>query len=367
MVLAGVRGGRVLEWRGGSVRGYFGDNERVWLERHMASIYHVSVVPGIDFDCLVSDGGEYEDGCEVVVQCQDYQDFAVVEGLKERDVDEAAAQKEYQAASKGRTVQGKEFPRIVRRADQQDKSRAHEKAAMAASMFKTAQRKVSEHGLDMKMLNAHVALDGKLVIFQFVSEGRVDFRHLLRDLSGALHMRVELRQVGVRDEAAIQGGLGPCGRAFCCATFLDRFHTINVRMAKNQGLSLNPTNISGACGRLKCCLRYEDKFYAEAKRQLPRSGSRARTAEGEEGKIIDVNVLTGMVRVRLDSGNHEILTVPADSVTVVAAPQRRKDSGGERNRKKGADKGGKRGGDEDSREGKKGDGGNGSRGSERSG
>lgn len=282
----------------------------------MARVYHVTVVPGIHFDCLAADEQDYEEGAEVIVRCENYEDFATVSGVSPEGVDEKQAEKQYQSKGKGRRIQGRTMPRIRRGATLQDRSRAHERDTMAASMAKTAQRKIQEHGLSMKLLNAHVSFDGKLVIFQFMSEGRVDFRHLLRDLSGALHMRVELRQVGVRDEASIQGGLGSCGRAFCCATFLSRFESVNVRMAKTQGLSLNPSNISGACGRLKCCLRYETDFYAEMKRILPRPGSRCKTPQGP-GRVLDCNALTQDVRVRLDDKNGEIASVPADQIDTV--------------------------------------------------
>lgn len=280
----------------------------------MPRLYHVSVVPGIHYDCLATDDHVYEDGCEVVVRCENYDDFATVTACRAEDISEQEADKQFQASQKGRKIQGRKVPRIRRRATLQDRSRVHERETMAHSMHKTARRKIEEHGLSMKLLNSHVSYDGKLAIFQFVSETRVDFRHLLRDLSGALHMRVELRQVGVRDEASIQGGLGPCGRAFCCATFLNHFESVNVRMAKNQGLSLNPSNISGACGRLKCCLRYEDQFYSEMNRKYPRPGCRCETPCGT-GRVVDRNVITGILRVRLDGEGNDFQLLPAEDVT----------------------------------------------------
>jgi cell fate regulator YaaT (PSP1 superfamily) len=163
-------------------------------------------------------------------------------------------------------------------------------------------------------LNSHYTFDKSLAIFQFAAENRVDFRELVRDLSGALHCRVELRQIGVRDEASIQGGLGPCGRPFCCATFLTKFQTVNVKMAKMQRLSLNPTSVSGGCGRLKCCLRYEADGYQEMFRSIPRNGSLCETPRGR-GRVLDGNALTQVVRVRLEDENGLIVDFQADEVS----------------------------------------------------
>jgi hypothetical protein len=153
------------------------------------------------------------------------------------------------------------MPTATRVVTERDLARAGENRRRAESMQRTAAERIAAQGLVMKVINTHLSLDGRLAIFQFTAEGRVDFRDLLRDLSRRLRTRVELRQVGVRDEAAIQGGIGSCGRPFCCVTFLKRFSSINVKMAKKQGLSLNPANISGACGRLKCCLQYDAHLY----------------------------------------------------------------------------------------------------------
>lgn len=318
------------------------NNHRIHKECIMPRLYHVSVVPGIHYDCLATDDTRLEDGCEVVVRCQNHDDFGMVSGCRIEDISEQEAEKRYQAELKGRKMQGRHVPRIRRRATLQDRSRVHERQVMASSMHRTARQKIDAHGLPMKLLNSHVSYDGKLAIFQFVAEGRVDFRNLLRDLSGEFHMRVELRQVGVRDEAAIQGGLGTCGRPFCCATFLDQFKSVNVRMAKNQGLSLNPANISGACGRLKCCLRYEDEFYAEKNREYPRPGCRCETPCGK-GRVVDRNVLTGKLRVNLDDEGNECRIMPAEEVTPIKGEGgRRERTKGERSAERGEKTGGKK-------------------------
>jgi len=265
-------------------------------------LYHVSVSPGIEYDCLGDEELKLKRDDEVIVRCERYKDCGVVTAC---DLDPAQVEENARKAAgrgtRGRKIEGRKTPEIIRRATLTDKGKAHENEVLAHSMQKTAMRKAREHGLDMKVLNSHMSFDNRLAVFQFSAEGRVDFRELLRDLSGALHTRVELRQVGVRDEAAIQGGLGPCGRVFCCTTFLRQFVSINVKMAKAQGLSLNPTNISGACGRLKCCLKFEDETYRELSRGMPRVGSFVDTPEGE-GRVQDWNPLAQTVRVWLPDG-----------------------------------------------------------------
>ncbi len=264
----------------------------------MKYLYRVNVAPGIHYECLGDEALHLKRGDDVVLRCEHYQDFGVIANCLDEEA-EAAGGDGDKNSGRGRQIQGRRTPEVIRRATLGDRGKKHENDAMSNSMHKSARRKIQEHNLPMKLLNSHVSFDGNLAIFQFSSEGRVDFRKLLRDLSTVLHCRVELRQVGVRDEAAIQGGIGCCGRVFCCTTFLDEFTSINVKMAKSQGLSLNPSNISGACGRLKCCLKYEDEAYRELNRGIPRNGSRCVTPEGE-GRIIDSNVLTQTVRVALD-------------------------------------------------------------------
>lgn len=233
----------------------------------MNYLYHVTIAPGIHYDALGDEGLNLTSGDEVVLRCDRYQDYGIVTCCRSNDpVDEQTLQERTAKRTRGRRVEGTRVPKIIRRATLIDKGKAHENETRAKSMHRQALAKIEEHELPMKLVNTHYAFDKRLVVFQFSAEGRVDFRDLLRDLSRELHTRVELRQIGVRDEAAIQGGLGACGRPFCCSTFLTRFVSINVKMAKQQGLSLNPSNISGACGRLKCCLNYEADWY----RQNPR-------------------------------------------------------------------------------------------------
>ena len=166
--------------------------------------------------------------------------------------------------------------------------------------FEVCQRKIAERGLDMKLVRVESNFDGSKIIFFFTSDGRVDFRELVRDLAGVFRARIELRQIGVRDEAKMLGGLGICGRPFCCSQFLDDFVPVSIKMAKTQNLSLNPTKISGTCGRLMCCLKYEQNAYEDAARRCPKQDSFVATPDGL-GNVASVDILREQVVVRLDS------------------------------------------------------------------
>ncbi len=240
-------------------------------------LYRVAVAPGLEYDCLGDAALALRRGDRVIVRCDRYQDCAqVIDCRDDEPADPAQLEHERQQQGRGRHVEGQHIPEVIRRATPEDEARARENEEYARSLHARARARIAAHKLDMKLIHTHCSFDRRLAVFQFGAEGRVDFRELLRDLSGECHMRVELRQVGVRDEAAIQGGIGPCGRVFCCCTFLKRFNSINVKMAKVQGLSLNPASISGACGRLKCCLEYEVEHYRE---QYEAARSRARQSQ----------------------------------------------------------------------------------------
>ena len=175
-----------------------------------------------------------------------------------------------------------------------EKNKEKEKKA-----FQICQEKIVQHGLDMKLVEAEYSFEGNKVLFFFTSDGRVDFRALVKDLAGTIHARIELRQIGVRDEAKMLGGLGICGRPFCCSQFLDDFQPVSIKMAKTQNLSLNPTKISGTCGRLMCCLKYEQDAYEDAIKRMPKNDSFVVTPDGP-GNVSDINVLKETVNVRLD-------------------------------------------------------------------
>lgn len=227
--------------------------------------YHVAVAPGLNYECVADESLGIRKGDAVIVKCERYQDYGTVAAcFDQAPVDVADVDRRRGQQARGRQVEGARTPEIVRKVGEEDRARIAENEERAKSMQQRARERVAAHGLQMKLIDAHSSLDRRLAVFLFSAEGRVDFRELLRDLSTQFRTRVELRQVGVRDEAAIQGGIGTCGRTFCCASFLRRFNSINVKMAKMQGLSLNPVNISGACGRLKCCLEYEVAHYRES-------------------------------------------------------------------------------------------------------
>ena len=190
----------------------------------------------------------------------------------------------------------RELVRIATDKDLETVRRNREKEEKA---FLICQEKIAQHGLDMKLVEVEYNFEGNKILFFFTSEGRVDFRALVKDLAGVFHSRIELRQIGVRDEAKMLGGLGICGKPFCCATFLDEFQPVSIKMAKTQNLSLNPTKISGTCGRLMCCLKYEQEAYEDAVKRMPKNESFVETPEGV-GTVSQVNLLREQVKVRLE-------------------------------------------------------------------
>jgi cell fate regulator YaaT (PSP1 superfamily) len=179
------------------------------------------------------------------------------------------------------------------------------------------QERIEARSLPMTLVDVESFFDGSKIIFYFYADGRVDFRELVKDLVKKLHTRVELRQIGVRNKAKMIGGIGPCGRELCCATFLKEFHSVSVKMAKEQNLSLNPTKISGVCGRLMCCLKYEYHDYIEMKKGIPKVGKRITTPEGE-GKVVRQNVMEQMLVVALDDGK-ELEFAVSDLIPEIAS------------------------------------------------
>ena len=191
---------------------------------------------------------------------------------------------------------------LVRIATENDRRTMEYNRQREKEAFGICQRKIAERGLDMKLVRVECSFDGSKIVFFFTSEGRVDFRELVRDLAGVFRARIELRQIGVRDEAKMLGGLGICGRPFCCAQFLDDFVPVSIKMAKTQNLSLNPTKISGACGRLMCCLKYEQAAYEDAVKRMPKNDSFVLTPDGP-GNVSAVNLVRETVSVRLDDSS----------------------------------------------------------------
>jgi cell fate regulator YaaT (PSP1 superfamily) len=188
--------------------------------------------------------------------------------------------------------------KVIRVADAKDKLIVEENKKAAREAYDICLKKVEEHGLEMKLVDVEYTFDRNKVIFYFTADGRVDFRELVKDLAAIFRTRIELRQIGVRDEAKMLGGIGPCGRMLCCSTFLGDFEPVSIKMAKDQNLSLNPTKISGLCGRLMCCLKYENDEYETAKEQLPDLGEYVETPHGL-GKVIGLNILERVLQVEL--------------------------------------------------------------------
>ena len=193
---------------------------------------------------------------------------------------------------------------IIRIATDNDRHTAAYHRGREKEIFEICQKKIQQHKLEMKLVRVECSFDGSKILFFFTADGRVDFRELVKDLAGVFRSRIELRQIGVRDEAKMLGGLGMCGRPFCCSSYLDEFVPVSIKMAKTQSLSLNPTKISGTCGRLMCCLKYEQDAYEDALRRMPKAESFVLTPDGP-GNVSDVNLLKETVTVRLDDKNEQ--------------------------------------------------------------
>ncbi|MCD6459362.1 stage 0 sporulation protein [bacterium] len=204
--------------------------------------------------------------------------------------------------------------KIKRLLTDKDKQRIQENKAKEEYAYQKCLRRIADHKLDMKLVGVEYSLDCSRIIFYFTADGRIDFRELVKSLATEFRARIELRQIGVRDESKMLGGLGCCGRQLCCSTFLYNFEPINIRMAKIQRLPLNPSKISGLCGRLHCCLRYEYKFYRKASRGMPREGSLVSTKSGE-GRIFDINIIKRTVFIFLENG--KVLEAPVDEIKIL--------------------------------------------------
>ncbi|MDD5557473.1 MAG: stage 0 sporulation family protein [bacterium] len=239
----------------------------------------------------------YPVGDRVIVEAERGEDYGMVmsepETVHENEVD-------------------RPFRRILRRIAPHDERRIAENSRDAHAAMEVCGARIAERKLPMKLVDAEYSFDRSKIIFYFTADGRVDFRELVKDLASRFRSRIELRQIGVRDEARMLGGIGCCGRQLCCATFLKDFEAVNIRMAKEQRLPLNPSKISGLCGRLLCCLRYEYETYRELQRTMPREGTMVATPSGE-GRVTDVCLLRQSVTVELENGR--VVRVEAKDVT----------------------------------------------------
>lgn len=189
---------------------------------------------------------------------------------------------------------------VIRIATDEDRKKVEENKRKEKEAFEICNQKIQKHNLEMNLTNAEYSFDCSKVIFYFTADGRIDFRELVKDLASTLHTRIELRQIGVRDESKMLGGLGICGRPFCCSTFLDGFHSVTIKMAKDQGLSLAPGKISGTCGRLMCCLKYEQYSYEYLHKITPKVGTVVDCRHGR-GTVVDSAILTGKLKIQLDN------------------------------------------------------------------
>ncbi|MCH5299105.1 MAG: stage 0 sporulation family protein [Ruminococcus sp.] len=189
---------------------------------------------------------------------------------------------------------------LIRKANDNDLGHIEENKKREKEAFKVCEKKIAEHKLGMNLVDVEYTFDNNKILFYFTADGRVDFRALVKDLAGVFRTRIELRQIGVRDEAKMLGGLGVCGRPFCCHSFMGDFQPVSIKMAKEQGLSLSPVKISGTCGRLMCCLKYEQDAYSDLLRRTPKVGAIVKTPDGK-GLVVENNLISGTLKVRLDS------------------------------------------------------------------
>ena len=254
----------------------------------------------------------YEKGTDVIVETSRGIEFATV-AVPELEVEEE------QIVSPLKPV--------VRIATDRDRETVKRNEERKPEAMKTAREKVEKCGLVMKLIDCEFAFDGSKVVFYFTADGRVDFRELVKELSSAFRMRIELRQIGIRDEIKLIGGIAPCGRECCCKSCMPDFKKVSIKMAKNQGLSLNPGKISGLCGRLMCCLAYENEYYAEACKQVPKVGSEVQTPEGK-AHVVSVNMLKMEVKVKIEQRDSVIYRdFPADKITFRRGPSPARDEG----------------------------------------
>ncbi len=238
-------------------------------------------------------------------------DYVIVDTSRGPDLGEVVMGVRQVEDDRFRSTLGK----MIRPASDQDIQRATENRAREQEAFAICQKKIGEHRLEMKLVSVECTFDNSKILFYFTANGRVDFRALVKDLASVFKTRIELRQIGVRDEARMLGGLGPCGRPICCGTFLSDFQPVSIKMAKEQSLSLNPTKISGVCGRLMCCLKYEQDHYEQTRKRMPRMGREVITPEGS-GMVCELNVLKETVSVRITKGDDsEVKTFPLDQIT----------------------------------------------------
>lgn len=217
----------------------------------------------------------------------------------------------------------KPLKKMLRIADEKDLKKAEDNRKKEAEAFEICEKMIEQHNLDMKLVEAEYSFDAGKIVFFFTSDGRVDFRELVKDLAAKFHTRIELRQIGVRDEARMLGGIGICGQPYCCKRFLNDFQPVSIKMAKEQGLSLNPTKISGSCGRLMCCLKYEEDAYQYLNSFTPNVGATVKTDEGM-GTVVDANLITGNLLVKINDSEAPPYKFHRDDVKLISRTRKKK-------------------------------------------
>ena len=271
----------------------------------MYRIVNVAVDEGTEYRCFSPADLAIQKGNPCIVEVDRVLEFGLVSGVEELEGEEKA---------------GEGSPTVLRRATLQDNAQAKENALMSKMAADTCAKQSEKHGLSMRLVRVRYSFDRVMLRVLFTAEERVDFREMVKELATEFRTRVEMRQIGVRDEAAIVGGVGPCGRQLCCCTWLRHFEAVNVKMAKAQKLSLNPGAISGMCGRLKCCLRYEYEHYRELGRGLPRTGCMVECSHGR-GCVVDKDILRQKLTLRLE--DDRFLQCDADEVQRISGDRGR--------------------------------------------
>lgn len=245
--------------------------------KNTAKVYYFAPAEG-------TSDGDYKKGDGVIVETT----HGVEYGYVALEVSEVADEKVIQPLKP-----------VIRKATKADDERLKKNEQKLKDALTVCNEKIAAHKLDMKPISVEYAFDGSKMVIYFTAPTRIDFRDLVKDLASAFHTRIELRQIGIRDEARLIGGLAPCGRPCCCSSYLSDYKKVSIKMAKTQGLSLNPSKISGLCGRLMCCLAFENDFYKEVYKKMPKIGSEVTTPEGK-GVVVSVNMLTNSVHVKMD-------------------------------------------------------------------
>ena len=282
--------------------------ETTKLSPETVEVVDIQFRPGQKIYFFDPDGAEFQPGDHVIIDTARGAEFGIVAGGNHNiSVKDVVAP----------------LRKVMRKATAQDEKTIAENRAKEKKAYDTCLQKIAEHGLDMQLVSAEVAFDGSKILFYFTADERVDFRELVKNLASVFHTRIELRQIGVRDKAKMVGGLGICGRPFCCASFLEDFQPVSIKMAKTQNLSLNPTKISGTCGRLMCCLKYEQDAYEDLIRTSPKLESFVDTPEGR-GTIVELDLLRQRVKVRMEDAPETITAFANADIAVLRSGKAKK-------------------------------------------